>query len=311
MRPWSLRSRLLASVALAPDGGGGDGGGDGGGGDGGGQQQQQQQQVQRPDYVPEKFWDGEKRSVRTEELAKSYGGLERILSKRAADLDREDYKVFADAHFKTQRADIEKQIRGQVFGERPIKAGDYKLEIAQAHIDKIPEEMRDLARYNDDPLVNHFREFCFAAGLGQEKFSDMVGGYFAMHAERIDAKKAEEIGKLGENADARIDAVSAFLNEQLGEERLMDIMPLFSSAAGIEAMEVLMERMSGLPGEGGGGSGGNPPAGAKTLEQLKEMQRDKRYWSNKHRDPAFVREVDEGFRKLYPGQVDLSSAIRR
>ncbi len=46
----------------------------------------------------------------------------------------------------------------------------------------------------------------------------------------------------------------------------------------------------------GGGGGGN---GAPGEDDLKALMRDPRYW--KHRDPAVVRRVAEGFRRLYPG----------
>jgi cytochrome c1 len=33
--------------------------------------------------------------------------------------------------------------------------------------------------------------------------------------------------------------------------------------------------------------------------ELETMMRDPRYWDNTRRDPSFVKQVDEGFSKLY------------
>ena len=68
---------------------------------------------------------------------------------------------------------------------------------------------------------------------------------------------------------------------------------LATTREGIMAMERMMA--SGEPalmgGEGGGSSG-------LTEGDLKEMMRDPRYW--RERDPATVRKVRDGFRRLFP-----------
>ncbi len=37
---------------------------------------------------------------------------------------------------------------------------------------------------------------------------------------------------------------------------------------------------------------------ALTYEELQTMQKDKRYWQEK--DPAFIKKVEDGFKRLYP-----------
>lgn len=79
----------------------------------------------RPDWVPEKFWDPEKKSPRVEQLAKSYAELEKKLSQRApapsevklpdayevklpegfeGELADEDVKFFKDMGFDNDKA---------------------------------------------------------------------------------------------------------------------------------------------------------------------------------------------------------------
>lgn len=67
---------------------------------------------------------------------------------------------------------------------------------------------------------------------------------------------------------------------------------LAGSAEGVIALHTMMQ--SGEPGLGAGAPGG----GRRDEAGLKRMMADPRYW--RERDPAYVAQVREGFRKLYP-----------
>lgn len=71
---------------------------------------------------------------------------------------------------------------------------------------------------------------------------------------------------------------------------------LIGSVEGAAALERLMD--AGEPGLGG--PGGDRATGAATLDGLRRLQGDPRYWRD--RDPALVRQVMEGYRRLYPGE---------
>ena len=71
---------------------------------------------------------------------------------------------------------------------------------------------------------------------------------------------------------------------------------LIGSVEGAAALERLMD--AGEPGLGGPGS--DRAAGAATLDSLRRLQGDPRYWRD--RDPVLVRQVMEGYRRLYPGE---------
>ena len=45
-------------------------------------------QVERPEYVPEKFWDVDNSSVNVESMASSYNALEKKLGSRTEDLSK-------------------------------------------------------------------------------------------------------------------------------------------------------------------------------------------------------------------------------
>ncbi len=68
---------------------------------------------------------------------------------------------------------------------------------------------------------------------------------------------------------------------------------LASTSDGVLALHAMMQ--SGSPPRLGGGG---TAVASLTEEDLTKMMRDPRYW--KHKDPAFVAEVSEGFRRLYP-----------
>lgn len=68
---------------------------------------------------------------------------------------------------------------------------------------------------------------------------------------------------------------------------------LASTSDGVLALYTMMQNGS-PPRLAGGGT-----AAGLTEDDLAKMMRDPRYW--KHKDPAFVAEVSEGFRRLYPG----------
>nr|WP_246423570.1 hypothetical protein [Roseospira goensis] len=71
---------------------------------------------------------------------------------------------------------------------------------------------------------------------------------------------------------------------------------LASTREGVLALFRMMAE--GEPDLVGGGAGAAGPGGSGE-EDLKALMRDPRYW--KHRDPAVVRRVADGFRRLYPG----------
>jgi hypothetical protein len=74
---------------------------------------------------------------------------------------------------------------------------------------------------------------------------------------------------------------------------------LASTREGVMALFRMMAE--GEPTLAAGGGAGMPAGGAPGEEDLKALMRDPRYW--KQRDPAVVRRVAEGFRRLYPGGV--------
>ena len=103
-----------------------------------------------------------------------------------------------------------------------------------------------------------------------------------------------EVQKLGDNANARIEAVALWAQKNVPGDFQNEIMRLGETAEGVQLLEHFMSAIS----DESVGSEGAAVTGL-SQDDLNTMMRDPRYWDNRQRDPAFVKQVDEGFAKLY------------
>jgi hypothetical protein len=103
-----------------------------------------------------------------------------------------------------------------------------------------------------------------------------------------------ESAKLGDNAEARIEAVALWSQKNVPAELNDEIMRLGETAEGIELLEHFMGAMSDTSV-----SGDITAPTVLDKAELESMMKDPRYWDNTRRDAAFVKQVDEGFSKLY------------
>ncbi|MEZ5933327.1 MAG: hypothetical protein R3F54_15530 [Alphaproteobacteria bacterium] len=225
--------------------------------------------VTRPADVPEKFWDAEGGTLRTETLLKSYLELERKLGTMVP-LPTADDPASRD---KLQR----------VLG-KPASADDYKI--------KAPHEL-----ITPDPAIN---TKLHEAGLSTEQ-AQLVYDLAAEHLVPL----VEEVNK---EASGRIER-SQLAAHFGGKEKWQTIAPqikiwaqanlsddvyesLGSSAEGVIAIYHMMQtREPNVISEAA------IPAAATDERQLSQMMRDPRYWRD--RDPAFVAEVTAGYRRLF------------
>ena len=195
-----------------------------------------------------------------EDLVSSYSSLESKLGKGQEEL----------------RESIMGEIEQEAFANRPEKAGDYEL----------PEGADELA---NDPNVEWWSNFAWENGFSQDEFNE---GLQRMMPEEPDLDA--EVEKLGDNAGARIEAVALWAQKNVPEEFSDEVMRLGQSADGVRLLEHLMGQMQETSVSGDATS----PT-ALSLDELNTMMRDPRYYDASRRDPAYVKQVDEGFAKLY------------
>lgn len=214
---------------------------------------------ERPEWLPEKYKS-------PEDLAKAYKELESKLGKKDEDL----------------RAQIEKEIQEQAYANRPADKGDYQL-----------PEIVDESLAVDNELLNWWADHAYESGLSQEEFAKGIEIYAeSMTASQpnLEAEKAQ----LGDNAGARIQSASMFASNFFPKEAMPAIERMCETHEGILAIEAVMEAVR----DNGYTEPAATPSGLDEAS-LREMMKDDRYWNPRDRDPAFIRKVDEGFKKLY------------
>jgi len=213
----------------------------------------------RPEWLPEKF-------NTPEDLASSYSQLESKLGTSQDEI----------------RQALVAEFEAEALANRPATAGDYL----------VPETLDD-ELVNDNELFQWWANHAFENAYSQEEFEQGIN----MYAQALNAGQPDldtEKAALGENADARIEAVDLWSQKFFPEEYQDAILGLGATAQGIEALEFLMNQMgnSSLAGN----TGGIAPLNEG---ELQSMMRDERYWNPAKRDNAYVQKVQEGFSKLY------------
>jgi len=210
----------------------------------------------RPEWLPEKF-------NTAEDLAKSYDELSKKLGTKEEDM----------------RKSILEEIQSQAFSDRPDSAGDYQL----------PDIVDDSLAVDSD-LLKWWSEHSFENGYSQSEFEQGI----EMYAQAISANQPDleaEMAKLGDNANARIDAASAFANKFFPSSALPAIERMCETHEGIIALEAIQEAMKD-------GTFSEPvqAAGRISQDDLNEMMRHPDYW----KDGSQVRkQVEAGFKELY------------
>lgn len=218
-----------------------------------------QSSTDRPEWLPEKYKTGE-------DLAKAYKALESKIGSKEEEL----------------RKTIMDEIQTEAYAGRPETAGDYQL----------PDSI-DPETAVDSELLNWWSEHAYENGYDQEEFQKGIEMYMSSGLNSEPDLEAER-KKLGDGATDRINSASLFATKFFPKEALPAIERMCESSEGIVALEHIMEAMK----DGSFNSNSAPSAGASEND-LREMMRDNRYHHPVHRDPAFVRQVEEGFKKLY------------
>lgn len=220
---------------------------------------------ERPEWLPEKFWVDDAPSY--ENLAKSYSELEKM---------RGNMKEAVAQEFEAQR-----------IAQRPEAATDYKL----------PEsESLNSEQLAASPIVEWWRNFAHEQGYNQEQFENAINNYAQVELSRIEESYKQEMAQLGENAEARIEAISLWMNNTFDEAQREALADACTSASGVAAVEKIIDMLKAT-GNVDEAAFEKPPE--VTREEVEKMMQDRRYWHPADRDPAFVKKVEDFFSKQY------------
>lgn len=229
--------------------------------------EEQQQAADRPEWLPEKFWDAESKAPNLENLAKSYAKLESV----RGDPDK-----------------LKEEWEQERLAARPEAPDKYAL----------PEhEAFDPEALAASPIVQLARQFAFENGANQEQFEGLINAYAESELKALDARYTEEMAKLGDNAKDRAKAVGLWAKGTFGESEYAAIEQITTTAAGVEAMEKVMNMLKNagveftLADDEAGGNTGD------TIDDIRALMAQREYWDSKKRDPAVVKRVEDFFAK--------------
>ena len=219
----------------------------------------------RPEYLPEKFWDADKGEPRWEDLAKSYGELERKIGK----------------------AKTPEEYEAERLAGRPESADAYEPPEIPDHFDK-NEVM-------SHPMMGWFRQVAHQAGLSQEQFQESVNQYLGEIAPASVRARDEEMKKLGDNATARIEHVSGWVGTKFDEAEAAHLAQIATSAEGVMFIEKLMSLVEGEPLEQVREARAET---GDTEETIRQLMASPAYYSPADRDPAVMARVERYFQKI-------------
>lgn len=129
-----------------------------------------------PEWLPAKYWDGEKKAPRIEDLGKGYQNLEKLLGSEKVPVPTSD-------------EDEEGWNRWYKATGRPDKADDYELERASEYPSDLPY---------DEEMEKGFRNWAHANGLSKKQAGALYGGYVKTQIERYAAHTTAQKQKLAE-----------------------------------------------------------------------------------------------------------------
>lgn len=227
--------------------------------------------MERPEIIPEKFWNSESGEVNLEEMAKSYNHLEKFASGK-----RDEMKDAIISELQTEAAEgLPEDSQGYVLP---------KL------VEGITEEMVEA-----NPLTGWWRDKCHDMGLDQDQFEDGINQYIDMMQSGMGDPQAE-LEKLGENAQVRVDAINSWAQSFFPPEEFETIVnTLGTSAAGILALERIQDSQKSNMRQSEQYA---QPERELTVDDVKQMMNDKRYFDPRNRDASYVRKVDEAWARL-------------
>jgi len=227
---------------------------------------------QRPEYVSEKFWNTDTNELNLEDLASSYNSLEKKLGSRTEELSSQI------------REDLANEIKANTPEEYEIK------------LPEIPENV-DLSVNKEMPLLQWWSETAKAKGLSQEEFNKGIEAFVNNEISSLPNQDNEK-ELLGENATQRIEAADLWSKKNLSSDSYSAISEFASTAQGVKALEEIMKLNKDAPMP----TTETAIEAAPSLDDLRSMMKDPRYWKDGNRDPAYIAKVGSLYEKYYGNQ---------
>ena len=228
-----------------------------------------QEDTGKPEHISDKFWDADSKSVNVEALSTSYNTLEKKLGKRTEDLTKQI------------RQDMDNQKSKNVPKEYEIKLPDDLPEDVQIDIDK------------EQPLMKWWSEKAKEMGFSQDQFNEGISQFVNNEIGGL-PNIEQEMLDLGDNAKERVESANLWAKKHLSEDAYNTISNLASTSNGIKTLEEIMSlnKKSVMPS--------TPTAieGKPTLDDLRSMMKDPRYWKDGEKDNGYIQRVTKLFEAI-------------
>jgi hypothetical protein len=223
----------------------------------------------KPGHIPEKFWDAKAGEIRVEALLSSYLSLEKRLS-NSVDLPRdEDSKAALMKRLGMPETPDEYDVdlsHGLFEADGEVNARLHKCGCT-------PEQVQEVYNIAAEKLVPMILELSadFQADREVEKLVQHFGG----------ADKWKDVAR----------------QLQSFGEKALPAHVLDTMASSYEGVLALYKMMKGEEPIMAADSGASQGVNSADEQDLHSMMKDPKYWRDKN--PAYVREVTEGFKRLY------------
>jgi hypothetical protein len=144
------------------------------------------------------------------------------------------------------------------------------------------------------PLLQWWTETARSKGLSQEEFNKGIEAFVNNEVSALpDIENEKEL--LGENANQRIEAADLWSKKNLSTDSYEAIAEFASTAKGVKALEEIMKLNKDAPIP----QTETAIEAAPSLEDLRSMMKDPRYWRDGERDQAYINKVSNMYEKYY------------
>jgi hypothetical protein len=217
----------------------------------------------RPENVPEKFWDAENSSVRTDDVLKSYGELEKQFGSFTGAPDDYGFNVSDDMTVKFEELGLEISTEG-------------------------------------DPLYEAAIQMAKDTGMNQEGFDKLAEVYLMTQLGDVEAAKAnnaQEMANLGERAEARIGNLKSWGENNLSPELYQAFSDTVTNAASVQVFEHLIAQTRNAPVSDVAAQ--QAPSISATEVQAMQFAKDDNGNRRINTDPAFKADYQAKLRQLH------------
>jgi len=142
-----------------------------------------------------------------------------------------------------------------------------------------------------DPLMESFQTIARESNMSQEVFTQILHSYIGNESQLMGTDRESELKALGDNAQARLQNINDFAKANLSEEDYQGILAATTTAAGVKAIEALIQQTRGF----------QVPKDKSEVDtglqhsEIRERMNDPRYKTDK----AFRDETSRMYEKLF------------